>query len=192
MADQGAQGLLSPFLRNQRIAAARPYLEGRILDVGCGAGSLAQYVNPQNYIGVDMDAVSLKIARRRFPEHVFYEKLEDNVEEEYFDTVVALAVIEHVPSPTEFLLTLTKYLRADENARIICTTPHPSMDWVHGLGARIGLFSRAANEEHEELLDRTLLMSSAQKAGLTLLTYKRFLMGANQIAVFGQADLQAA
>jgi hypothetical protein len=34
MADQGSEGLLSPFLRRKRILAVKPYLRGRVLDVG--------------------------------------------------------------------------------------------------------------------------------------------------------------
>ena len=41
MADQGAEGLFSPFLRSRRLKAACPYIKGRVLDVGCGTGALA-------------------------------------------------------------------------------------------------------------------------------------------------------
>ena len=40
MADQGAEGWLSPWLRMQRIKAAQPYLSRRVLDFGCGSGAL--------------------------------------------------------------------------------------------------------------------------------------------------------
>ena len=40
MTDQAAEGLLSPMLRNRRIQAVKPFLRGRVLDVGCGNGAL--------------------------------------------------------------------------------------------------------------------------------------------------------
>ena len=55
------------------------------------------------------------------------------------------------------------------------------------LGARVGLFSRHASEEHEQLLDRTRLESLAEKAGLNLVHYRRVLLGANQLAVMKRA-----
>jgi len=182
MADQGTEGLLSPFLRSQRIKAARPHLLGRVLDVGCGSGALAEAVAPDNYLGLEIDAASFASARKTYPQHTFENS--NNIPDGGFDTVVALAVIEHVPSPAEFLKSLSQALRPSPQARIICSTPHPSMDIVHALGAKVGLFSQAANDEHEDLLDRKALDLAGQDAGLVLKNYKRFLHGANQIAIF--------
>jgi len=69
-------------------------------------------------------------------------------------------------------------------ARIVCTTPHPSMDWIHDIGATLGLFSKHASDEHEDLLGYARLKATGEAAGLSLVTYKRFLFGANQLAVF--------
>lgn len=178
MADQGSEGFLSPFLRDRRIAAAKPFLSGRVLDVGCGSGLLASLVDPQDYVGVDIDRRSLDIARAKYPAHTF--KQGDPYGK--FDTIVALAVIEHVPSPSSFLAGLKPLLSPE--GKIVCTTPHPSMDWTHWIGARLGVFSRSANDEHEELLNRGRLHEAGRSAGLEMRVYKRFLMGANQIAVF--------
>ncbi len=182
MADQGAEGLLSPWLRKKRFAAARPFLHGRVLDFGCGSGALAEFVSGDLYLGVDKDELSLQNAQSRFPKHRFISKLP--AADEKFDSVVSLAVIEHVSDPAEFLHILSAYLDESNDARLIVTTPHPSVDWIHDLGASIGLFSKHANEEHEELLDRAKLERAGVQAGLKLIAYRRFLFGANQIAVF--------
>ena len=187
MADQGTEGLLSPFLRRQRLKVAKPYLKGRILDVGCGSGALAELVDPDNYLGVEIDEVSLQQAQLRFPAHRFVSSLPESTEK--FDTIISLAVIEHVSDPSEFLRKLTVHLVDSDSACIAVTTPHPSVDWVHDVGAAIGLFSKHANEEHEDLLDHTKLEITGKQAGLELLTYKRFLLGANQIAVYGKSKL---
>lgn len=185
MADQGTEGLLSPLLRQQRFKAAAPYLKGRILDVGCGSGALAGLVDSSSYLGVDVNETSLNRARAYFPSHSFQNSL-PSVEEK-FDTVVSLAVIEHVPDPLIFLGNLAQNLKHDPAARIVITTPHPSVGWVHDVGAAIGLFSKHANEEHEELLDQSKLFDLGQRAGLVLLNYQRFLFGVNQLAVFHAA-----
>lgn len=185
MADQGAEGFLSPWLRNRRFAAAQPYLRGRVLDVGCGSGALAARVAADRYLGIEVDSESLELARSRFPYHAFTSQLP--ALDERFDTVVALAVIEHVAAPSEFLERLAAHLR-DAAARLVVTTPHPSMDWIHDAGSVIGLFSRHANEEHEALLDRESLTRAGTEANLRLISYRRFLLGANQIAVFQKDD----
>ena len=182
MSDQGQEGLLSPFLRRARFKAARPFLAGNILDFGCGSGTLARYIPPANYVGIDIDSSSLGSARRRYPLHFFASALDNS--DRKFDTIVSLAVIEHVPDPVDFLQRLASHLGNSPDAKIIITTPHPSVDWVHHYGAAIGLFSKHASEEHEDLLDEQTLRVTGAKASLEMISYSRFLLGANQLAVF--------
>ena len=185
MADQGREGLLSPFLRKQRFKAARPYLNGHVLDVGCGAGALAESVGSELYVGVDKDEEILKQARRDFPDHRFESTLPRSSEK--FDTVAALAVIEHVPDPAAFLKELSQYLVDAPEARIVITTPHSFIGWIHEIGATLGLFSKHASEEHEGLLNRKSLEKAGLEAGLELVLYRRFLLAVNQIVVYKRA-----
>lgn len=182
MADQGTQGWLSPYLRAQRMDAARPYLHGRVLDFGCGSGALADLVPPHQYFGVDVDSLSLQQARLKYPNHRFLPSPPESSER--FQTVVSLAVIEHVHDPVDFLQRLAGYLDDTPGARILITTPHPAAGWIHDVGARMGLFSRDASEEHHELLDEKRLSSVGEQAGLKISAYHRFLWGANQLAIF--------
>lgn len=185
MADQGSEGLLSPFLRKKRINAVKPFLRGKVLDYGCGSGHLTAYVAASNYVGVDQDAPSIELAQQQFPEHRFVSQLSQvNGLAGQFDVVASLAVIEHVDDPGAFLGMLANFLKPSPGSSLVITTPHPSTDWVHDAGACIGLFSKHANEEHHELLDRSKLTNLAAAAGLVLVTYKRFLLGANQVVVY--------
>ena len=182
MADQGNEGLLSKWLRGKRMGAAARHLSGRVLDYGCGSGSLAAMVDSGRYFGVDRDQQSLQIARTSFPDHKF--SVEPPAAQEKFDTVVSLAVIEHVGDPVQFLANLAAYLSDRSGSRLVLTTPHPALEWAHDAGAAVGLFSRHANEEHEDLLDRGKLESVGKRCGLRLQHYNRFLWGANQLAVY--------
>lgn len=182
MADQ-LTGLLSPFLRHRRIAAAKPCLRGRVLDFGCGVGSLCDFVPASRYLGVDRDAPSIEAARSLHPQHRF-EVVEDISElgDERFDTIVSLAVIEHLPEPANWLKAAAALL--ESGGCIVLTTPHPNYEWIHALGARVRMFSAEAEEEHETLLDEQTLGSLGSEAGLRMTRYQRFLLGANQIAMF--------
>ena len=179
MPDQGSEGLLSPWLRRLRIEAARPYLRGRVLDVGCGSGALAQHCRPENYTGYDIDRDSLMIARR---ERARYRFVEEPPYGDRFDTVVALAVIEHLSEPAKALKAWRAFLAP--GGQIVLTTPHPSADWIHHLGARVGLFSWHGYEEHEQLINLIGMRRLASEAGLSVELYRRFLFGANQLFVF--------
>jgi len=187
MADQGSEGLLSPYLRRKRFEAAAPYLRGRILDFGCGSGGLAALVHADQYLGVERDRVSLLEANSRFPKHHFTSE-SPNVSDT-FDSIVSLAVIEHVTDPAQFLRTLAGWLNNTPTSRIVVTTPHPSVNWIHDVGAALGIFSKHANEEHEELLDRAKLEQAGNQAGMRLVTYYRFLFGTNQVAVYAKGLL---
>lgn len=182
MADQGSEGFLSPFLRERRIRAALPYLRGTVLDFGCGSGALAAWISPANYFGMDRDAEALAAARRRFPAHRFSQELPESAA---FDTIAALAVLEHLPSPAAWLLQMRRHLAP--GGQIVLTTPHPSVRLVHEAGARAGLFSRAAAEEHEQMLNGADLLRLARQSGFRLVRYRRFLLGANQLAVLQPA-----
>ena len=176
--DQGREGLLSPWLREKRIKAAKPYVAGRVLDFGCGSGEIAAYYDPSTYIGVDKDDLVIKIAKQKFPHHHFATELP---EEQTFDTVILLAVIEHIHKPTELLGKLKSFLKL--TGSIVLTTPHPAVDWVHTLGAKLKLFSSHASEEHEMLLNKTQMQQIIEPLDMQINFYKRFLLGGNQLFI---------
>lgn len=179
MADQGSQGRLSPWLRRKRIEQVRGRLVGRVLDFGCGGGEVAELVPPASYVGYDIDPVVVAEAQRVRPQHTFV-SVEPSPSAD-FDTVTCLAVIEHVHEPVDFLRRLGGHLSPD--GRLLVTTPHPTFEIAHTLGARLGIFSREAHDEHEDLLDEAALRQVSGAAGLRVISYDRFLAGANQLVV---------
>jgi len=184
MADQ-MTGLLSPFLRRRRLAAVGPFVKtGKVLDFGCGVGELVRDVAPERYLGVDLDAESIKAARELHPGHAFQtlQEFESSPPSREFDVISALALIEHLPDPGAWLASMAVRLKPE--GLLVITTPHPSMRWVHDFGAKLGIFSREAADEHEDMLDRSALLSLAKVSGLGLSEYRRFLFGCNQLAVF--------
>ena len=187
MANQGAEGLLSPFLRARRFAAARPFLYGVILDVGCGTGEISKFIAPANYWGVEQDKESLHLAHSYHPENHFSRVLPTI--EYKFDTIIALAVIEHVKDPVDFLCNLKLRLKDDTTSRIVITTPHPYIEIIHTLGAKIGLFSAHGAEEHETLLGRSALVKYGNAANLQVVHFSRFLFFANQLCVYSHASV---
>jgi 2-polyprenyl-3-methyl-5-hydroxy-6-metoxy-1,4-benzoquinol methylase len=177
MPDQ-ADGLLSSWLRKKRFEVVLPYLHGKILDIGCGVGALSEFISTDLYFGVDIDDESLETARNKYPENRFEKKYPENLQ---FDTIVLVAVIEHIKTKHSFLEDLKSMLAP--NGRIVLTTPHPSAEKVHSLGSKIGLFSSAANQEHDQLLNYDSIEKIVTQTGLIISKYKRFLFGANQLFV---------
>jgi len=187
MADQGAEGLLSPYLRRKRMAAAAPFLRGRVLDIGCGSGHLARYVSATDYLGVDQDERVMRLARNLYPRHSFASEIPKGAK---FDSIVALAAIEHLGDPAQSLKAWAVHLAP--SGHVVLTTPHPFGGWLHQLGARCGLFSRQAAREHGRLLDLSALARAASIAHLRLVYYAQFLFGLNQLAILSGAGEPSA
>jgi 2-polyprenyl-3-methyl-5-hydroxy-6-metoxy-1,4-benzoquinol methylase len=171
-------GMLSYWLVRRRQNAAARHLRGRVLDFGCGVGTLADICDPAAYVGFDIDPRKIEIARGRRPRHRFETSIPEG---ERFDTVAALALIEHVHEPAAYLGRFARLL--NPGGRAVLTTPHPSLEWIHTLGSRIGLFSHAAHDEHEDLIDRARMEELLAGTGMRLAVYRRFLLGANQLFV---------
>jgi 2-polyprenyl-3-methyl-5-hydroxy-6-metoxy-1,4-benzoquinol methylase len=178
VSDQAKQGLFSPLLQRARIRAALPYISGDVLDIGCGNGALAAFVPPERYCGYDRAADAISMAVRQHPRHAFSDTPPRRAT---FDTVVALAVIEHMNDPIAALREWTNYVR--NGGHVVITTPHKSFRLAHEAGSAVGLFSHDAAEEHETMFDRGMLMRLATDVGLEFLLYRRFLFGGNQLCV---------
>jgi len=185
-------GLLTRRLQRARLAAIAPHLAsaGRVLDVGCGLTDLPARLPA--YVGCDRDPLVLSENRRRHPaaRFVAWDVAADDAPAELagesFDVVLMAALLEHVPAPARVLSRVAGLLAP--GGRVVTTTPHPLGRLPLEAGARLGLLSSAADEEHETLLDRAALTAAGAGAGLALVSYGRFLVGLNQTAVFARAS----
>lgn len=78
--------------------------EYNILDVGCGYGSLIDFLPPHlGYVGVDLVPEFVSEARRRYPGRTFVHGDVKDVESTQFDVVVLAGVLSSVPDPKQVL-----------------------------------------------------------------------------------------
>lgn len=179
-------GFCSPWLTSLRIKKAKPYLKdgSAVLDIGCGRAALLDVFRPGRYVGVDILDVVLDANSARHPQHTF---VGVNIEKDSlehlgkFDTVVMLAILEHLVDPVEALRNVATTLAP--GGKIVLTTPHPRGERILEWGAVIGVCSPEANEEHQPLMDGPAIRACAERAGLRVTHYKRFLARLNQLAV---------
>ncbi|MBD2193887.1 methyltransferase domain-containing protein [Calothrix anomala FACHB-343] len=100
----------------------------RILDIGCGNGSLSNFIANNGYevVGIEESESGVKFASLAFPNCRFIQGSIYNLPyqelEEKFDIVIASEVIEHLFYPKELVRNVKKCLKA--NGRLIITTPY--------------------------------------------------------------------
>jgi SAM-dependent methyltransferase len=181
-------GLLTRRVQRARLAAALPHVPpgARLLDLGCGLTDLPARF--PSYVGCDRNPLVLSEMRRRHPGASFASWDVDAEEPPPevlagapYEAILMLAVLEHLPSPGRALSRAAALLAP--GGCVLATTPHPLGRLLLEAGARLGLLSRHADEEHETLLGRAALERAADAAGLAVTAYSRFLGGLNQLAV---------
>ena len=177
--------ILSGYLQHRRIQAVTPFMRGDVLDLGCGDGRLAAYVEPgRAYVGVDGRESLLPSLRARFPASEFHSRDLDHeplLLSKRFHTIAMLALVEHLSRPGWLLGQLAECLQP--GGRVVITTPTPIGHRIHRAGARIGLFSFEAMQDHKVIFDRDTLSNCLLHNGLRVSLFRQFLFGGNQLFV---------
>jgi 2-polyprenyl-3-methyl-5-hydroxy-6-metoxy-1,4-benzoquinol methylase len=100
----------------------------RILDIGCGNGSLSNFLAKNGYevVGIEESESGVKFASHTFPDCHFIQgsiyNLPYTALGDKFDVVIASEVIEHLFYPKELVRNAKKCL--NPNGRLILTTPY--------------------------------------------------------------------
>ena len=177
--------LLTPYLHKRRIEIIKPYLKGDILDIGCGSGDITKFLNKQqHYYGVELNEVLIEELKIKYPQYRFYCKNVDKEElgiDKKFDTILMIAVIEHLKNPDNILYQCINLLK--KNGSLVMTTPTPLGDKIHKIGAKLGLTSKEAVKEHYKIYsyeDMNKLLSSYK---FKIQKCQKFELGMNQMFV---------
>ena len=152
-----------------------------LVDVGCGRQANVGWVfkkKVKKYIGVDRDIPSLRIDNI----HLIKSTAEDmlnHIEEKSADLIIALAVIEHVKNPREFVQICKKILK--EGGQILITTPAPYADPILKLISKFGIINGDEIAEHNIYFTPQSLSELLESEGFKVLSAKKFLFGLNGV-----------
>lgn len=194
--NQEGQGLLSPWLRDQRLrmVARRIPARSTVLDLACGTGALRNVLADDcAYHGVDRIPLSgptwsptpngvkpcfmcVDLAGPTAPDTIAASMCARP------DVITMIAFIEHIPEPADLVSRYISLL--PPGGRLIGTTPHPRGRWVHDVLASVGICSKDGAKEHEKFLGRAELAAVAKRVGAEMTHYQVFLMGLNQAFEF--------
>ena len=138
--------LMSPLLELLSPGKLSSSSKLRVLDLGCGNGSLTNLIAQQGYevVGVEESESGFKEARQKFSECHFVQasiyNLTDAEFENSFDIVISSEVIEHLLYPRELIRAAKKCLKP--NGRLILTTPY------HGYLKNLALALSGKMDQH--------------------------------------------
>jgi SAM-dependent methyltransferase len=124
---------------NQLIAAR--LVGKRVLDVGCGYGSLVQYLQSQGYQaeGIDFDQVSVEAAHRMFPSAAVHLENAESMERfspASFDSIVLKDALHHLVCEGDFRSSSLMFQRLlVPGGRLVVLDPNPM--WILKMARRI-------------------------------------------------------
>lgn len=139
----------------------------RVLDVGCGIGSVALDVASRTsatVVGLDSSPWALATARARFAHpRVTYVEADalDYVPEEPFDVAILSNVLEHVGPRAQLLRSLRTRVGA---RRLLVRVPSIERDWTVPLRSELGL-SFFSDPDHEIEYTEQILRDELREAG---------------------------
>lgn len=151
------------FLQKRRFKKVIPYLKGDVLDFGGNEGELLQYMKGGSYTVVNYD--------------------HSPMENKTFDTIVALAVIEHIDMPDVFAIFNKFKSKLRPGGTIFLTTPTKMAKPVLEFMASINMVDKENIEEHKHYWNKKEIHELAEKNDMTIKKYKKFQLGFNQFAI---------
>jgi len=163
-------------LLGKRIKIVLPYLEGSLLDIGCGTNKLVRSYSGKGigtdvYQWGDVDVLVEDTAKLPF-------------DEKTFDTITFVATLNHIPNRTEVLLEAKRVLK--DSGKLIVTMIPPKISRVwHGIrkpwdpdqserGMKEGEVYGFTENELSELLS---------EAGFEITFKKKFMLGINNLTI---------
>lgn len=161
----------------------------RLLDIGCGDGTLLEKVRErvQTGVGIDPEFESLRSSGSlRFYRGVFPEDLPED--ETRFDIVTAAAVLEHIPQEhlLEFAASLASVMTP--RGRVIATVPSRHVDRILAVLSRLHAIDGLALEQHHGM-EWTEITAALETSGFRLSMHRPFQLGLNNLLVFQRTDV---
>lgn len=165
---------------------ALPFVGRRLLDLGCGKANMLRYLpHDASYTGVEKNPQQVEELRRRYPERRFLvADLEMGLPElrEGCDTVLLLAVIEHLQNPREVVRWCHDLLTP--GGKIVLSVPTRFGEFAHRLLAALRLVNPEVAHAHLWRFDASSLKEIFEGLDGEVVDHHLFQLGCNRLFVY--------
>ena len=154
-----------------------------ILDVGCGRQAFLGWEiknKIKKYIGLDLTVPNVTVGNLTLVKTDIF-SLKQKLSGQKCDTIVGLAIIEHLENPEKFLKDC--YFLLKKSGNLVLTTPPPYTDFLLKLLAKIGVIDKKEIDDHKTYFTVDTLAEVAKNIGFTIESKEKFLFGLNTILV---------
>lgn len=178
------------FVARQRFRAALPHVKAgsRVCDVGCGIeAAFLDFAASRIASGVGLDDQVADVPDSRWKRIRADITQRLPLEDNSFDHVVMLAVLEHLREPEAVLRETFRVLAP--GGSLIMTWPQRVVDPILGVLHKIGMVSREMeSQEHQRRIPLGDLVSMLRKIGFKEFEHRRFEFGLNNLMVAAKQE----
>ena len=184
--------ILDKFLYEYRTSKIKPYIKKydncKLLDIGCGTEArllkaIEQYISYG--VGVDFKPPELKTKKLETIKLTIENKLP--FENESFDIVTMLAVIEHLSYPEDILKEINRILKKD--GILLITVPSKiAKPILEFMAFKLKIINREEIEDHKKYYNKKDLIISANNANFYIKKHRYFQFGCNNFAIFAKIN----
>jgi len=170
MINEKSEQAYSNYIRPEMVQFL-PSEYSRVLEVGCNVGNFRQFASKScEYWGVEPFEEAANVAKTKMDKVLvgFYDKVADEIPNNYFDLIIANDVIEHIEQPWNFLKSIKE--KMTEKASLVLSIPN--VRYYENLDKL--LFHKDWKYEDYGILDITHLRFFTEKSIVRLLTENKF------------------
>jgi 2-polyprenyl-3-methyl-5-hydroxy-6-metoxy-1,4-benzoquinol methylase len=118
------------FSKRPEMVQFLPNEYSKVLEIGCNVGNFRQFASKScEYWGIEPFEEAAKVAKTKMDKVLvdFYDKVADEIPDNYFDLVIANDVIEHLEQPWNFLKSIKEKMTRD--ASLVLSIPNVRYCW---------------------------------------------------------------